>query len=151
LFTEGGQKGFWTTAYSGTTNLTTVEADLFAKFATNGYFTLSLEANSSKNSITDGKIPYVPDVQLRAGLSFEVLRGLRLLPTLSVTDHRIPDLLATHKMNSYLLLGLRGEYSALRGLDVFIDFQNLTDTVYEEWNGYRATPFVVSAGISCRW
>ena len=151
LFTEGGQKGLWTTAYFGTTNLTTFEADLFAKFAANSYFTLSLEANSSNNSVTNGKIPYVPDVQLKAGLSFEVLRGFRLLPTLSVTDHRVPDLLAAQKMNSYLLLGLRGEYSAFRALNIFIDFQNLTDTVYEEWNGYRATPFVVSAGIGFCW
>ena len=151
LFTEGGRKGFWTTAYFGTTNLFTIQTDLFAKFAVNSYFTLSLGANSSKNSVTGWKIPYVPDIQLDAGVSFEAAPRLRILPTVSVVDRRIPDLYATERMKAYLVLGLRGEYSALRSLDVFVNFQNLTDSNYDGWNGYRATPFVASAGMSIRW
>jgi len=54
-------------------------------------------------------------------------------------------------MKAYLVIGLRGEYSALRSLDVFVDFQNLTNSNYDGWNGYRATPFVASAGMSICW
>jgi hypothetical protein len=151
LFTEGGRKGFWTTAYFGTTELSTIQADLFAKFAANSYFTLSLAANSSKNSVTNWKIPYIPDVQFDAGASLEVLPLLRLFPTLSVVDRRIPDLYATQRMKAYVVLGIRGEYSVMRSLDVFVDFRNLTNSNYDEWNGYRATPFVASAGMSVRW
>ena len=151
LFTEGGRKGFWTTAYFGTTNLFTIRTDLFAKFAVNSYFTLSLAANSSKNSVSGWKIPYVPDIQLDAGVSLEAAPRLRILPTVSVVDRRVPDLYATERMKAYLVLGLRGEYSALRSLDVFVDFQNLTNSNYDGWNGYRATPFVASAGMSIRW
>ncbi len=151
LFTEGVGKGFWTTAYFGTTNLSTIQADLFAKFAANGYFILSLAANSSKNSVTGRKIPYVPDVQLDAGVSLEIAPRLRILPTLTAVGYRMPDLYATEALKAYLVFGLRGEYSALRWLDVFVDVQNLTDSNYDGWNGYRATPFVASAGMSVRW
>jgi hypothetical protein len=151
LFSEGGRKGFWTTAYFGTTELSTFQAELFAKFAANSYFTLSLAANSSKNSVTDWKIPYIPDIRLDAGMSVEVLERLTVLPTLSVMDRRVPDLFATTRMKAYVVLGLRGEYSALKLLDVFVDIQNLTDSNYEIWNGYRATPFVASAGLRFRW
>jgi len=151
LFTEGGRKGFWTTVYFGTTTLSTIQADLFAKFAANSYFTLSLTANSSKNSVTSWKIPYIPDIQLDAGVSLEAVPRLRILPTLSVVDRRIPDLYATERMKAYLVFGLRGEYSALRSVNVFVDFQNLTDSNYDGWNGYRSSPFVTSAGISICW
>jgi hypothetical protein len=151
LFTEGGRKGYWTTVYFGTTNLSTVQAELFAKFAANSYFTLSLTANSSKNSVTGWKIPYIPDVQVDAGVSLEFVSRVRILPTLSVVDRRIPDLYATDRLKPYYVLGLRGEYSVLRSLDVFVDFQNLTNSSYDVWNGYRATPFVASGGMSIRW
>jgi hypothetical protein len=151
LFSEGGRQGFWTTAYFGTTELSTFQADLFAKFAANSYFILSLTANSSKNSSTNWKIPYIPDVQLDATASLEIHEKLRILPTLSVVDRRIPDLYATTRMKAYFVLGLRGEYSLMRLLEVFVDFRNLTDSNYDVWNGYRATPFVASAGLTVRW
>ena len=141
----------WTTVYVGTTNLFSMEAELFAKFAANSYFTLSLEANTSKNTGTKWSIPYIPDFRLNAGLSFEALRGLRVLPVLSIVDRRVPDLYATEKMKAHVVLGLRSEYNALKAFDVFIDVQNLTNMTYDEWNGYRAAPFVASVGISYRW
>ena len=151
LFTEGAGKGFWTTAYFGTTNLSTLQADLFAKFAANSYFVVSLVVNSSKNTVTGLKIPYVPDVQLDAGVSLEVAPRLRILPTLSAVGHRMPGLYATEALKAYLLLGLRGEYSAANWFNVFVDVQNLTDSNYDGWSGYRATPFVASVGMSVRW
>ena len=151
LFTESGRKGFWTTVYFGTTNISSIQADLFAKFAANSYFRLSLAANSSKNSVTNWKVPYIPDVQFDAGASVEVYQRLRILPTVSVVDRRIPDLYITDRMKAYLVIGLRAEYSVLRSVELFADFQNLTDTHYDEWNGYCATPFVASAGMSIHW
>jgi hypothetical protein len=151
LFTEGGRKGFWTTAYFGTTELSTFQADLFAKFTANSYFTLSLAANSSKNSVTNWKVPYVPDVQLDASVSYEPVQRLTIMPTVRVVDRRVPDLYATTRMKAYVVFGLRGGYSLLQSLDVFVDFQNLTNSNYEAWNGYRSTPFVLSAGLSIRW
>jgi hypothetical protein len=151
LLTEAGSPGIWTTVYLGTTSLATYQGELFAKFDANSYFTLSLEINTSKNSVTQLEVPYLPDLRLSGGLSLEVARGLRLLPTIAFVNRRVPDLYVPSKLKEYADLGFRGEYSAFRSLTLFFDCRNLTNSKYEEWNGYRAAPLVLTAGIGYRW
>ena len=151
LWGAPGHKGMWTTDYLGTTSLATYQADIFAKFDANSYFTLSLEINSSKNSKTEWRVPYLPELRASGGALLEVLRGLTIHPTLAYVGLRVPDLYVATKLKEHIVLGLRGEYAAFRSLDVFLDFQNLTDSKYDEWNGYKALPFVMSAGIGFRW
>jgi outer membrane receptor protein involved in Fe transport len=146
-----GHKGMWTTEYLGTTSVSTYQADMFAKFGANSYFTLSLEINSSKNSKTQWQIPYLPELRLGVGALLEVLRGLTVHPTLAYVGLRVPDLYEATKLKEYVVLGIRGQYAALRSLDVFVELQNLSDSKYDEWNGYRALPFVITAGIGIRW
>jgi hypothetical protein len=131
--------------------VTTFEAELFAKFAANGYLALSAEINSSENSVTKWEVPYLPDFRLNGTMSFEVLRGLRILPSVTYVGQRVVDLRVPSKLKEYFLLGLRGEYLALRSVAVFLDCKNLSDAVYEDWSGYRATPFIIAAGFSVRW
>jgi outer membrane receptor protein involved in Fe transport len=97
------------------------------------------------------KIPYVPDVQLDAVFSLEVLPRLTLLPTFRIVDRRVSDLYATERLKAFVVVGLKTQYSLLRSLDLFVDFQNLTNSTYDSWKGYRATPFVASAGMSVLW
>jgi hypothetical protein len=151
LLTEAGSPGIWTTAYGGTTSVATYQAEIFAKFDANSYFTMSLEINDSKNSVTTLEVPYLPDLRLSGGLSLEVARGLRLLPTIAFVNRRVPDLYVPSKLKEYADLGFRGEYSAFKSLTLFFDCRNLTDSKYEEWNGYRAVPLVVTGGIGYRW
>ncbi|MCX6133788.1 MAG: hypothetical protein NTU47_08250 [Ignavibacteriales bacterium] len=163
LFTEGGlgpviplwgapgHRGIWVTDYIGTTAITSYQAEVFAKFDANSYFTLSLELNTSKNSKTQWEVPYLPEVRLGGGFLMEVLRGLTIHPTVAYVGLRVPDLYEPSKLKEHVVLGVRGEYSALRFLNIFLDIQNLTDSKYDEWNGYRAAPFVMTAGIGLRW
>jgi outer membrane receptor protein involved in Fe transport len=141
----------WVTGYLGTTSIASYEANVFAKFDANSYFTLSLEINSSKNSKTQWHVPYLPDLRISAGLSLQVSRGLRIFPSVAYVGRRVPDLYVASKLKEHAQVGLRAEYSALEALDVFLDFQNATDSRYEEWSGYRAAPLVITAGIGYRW
>jgi hypothetical protein len=151
LFTDGSMRGIWTTDYRGTTNVITYEADLFAKFDANSYFALSAEINSSKNSVTQLGVPYLPDFRLRSGAWFEISSGFSVFPTLAYVDKRVPDLFVSSKMKEYLTIGVLAEYALLTSLHVMVDCQNLTNTRYEEWMGYRAVPLTVTAGLSYRW
>ena len=160
LFTEGGgggplgvpqPQGIWVTSYLGATAIATYEANVFAKFDANSYFTLSLEINSSRNSITQWDVPYLPDLRISAGLSLQVSRGLQVLPSVVYVGRRVPDLYVASKLKEHAQVGFRAEYSALEALGLFLDFQNATDSRYEEWSGYRAAPVVITAGIGYRW
>jgi hypothetical protein len=155
MITEGGgalaHKGIWMTDYLGTTSIATYQAELFAKFDANSYFSLSLEANSSKNSTTQLQVPYLPEFRLRSGLSLQVARGWQVHPTFAYVGRRAADLNVTTKLDEFSVFGVRSEYTVWKSFDVFIDLQNLTNYRYSEWNGYRASPFVLTGGIGYRW
>jgi outer membrane receptor protein involved in Fe transport len=66
-------------------------------------------------------------------------------------DRRRVDVFGGNSIPAYLLLGLRTEYGVLQRINIFVDVQNLTDRRFEVWRGYRADPFMISAGASYRW
>ena len=151
LYSERGLSGIWSTVYQGTSKLITYQIDLFANFNSNSYFAFSAAWNFTRNSTTQLKIPYVPELQMTGMYSRAVLPGLSVSPWLSFVDRRAVDLSGGQKLPSYLLTGLKADYSGLGSLHLFVDVQNVTDRRYEEWRGYRAVPFLVSVGTSYHW
>ena len=137
--------------YSGTTTLASYRVDLFAKFSTNSYFAFALTVNSAKNSVTQGKIPYVSDFEVASWYRHTFPFGLIVSPRLNFVERRSVDVLSGARLPEFWLAGLRLEYALWAPFDVFLDLQNLTDRKYEEWRGYRAAPFMMHAGISYRW
>lgn len=151
LYAEAGQRGIWSMAYRGTTSLMTYRADLFANFNSNSYFALSVVWSLTKNSITQLEIPYVPEFQATGMYVRPILPGLSLSPWWSFVGRRAVDLSGGLRLPSYLIVGLKADYSGLGSLHLFLDVQNATDKKYEEWGGYRAAPFLVSVGVSYQW
>jgi hypothetical protein len=151
LFTEGGSRGIWTTDYRGTTKISTFQADLFAKFDANSYFTMSLEINDSKNTVTEWKVPYLPELRFSGGVWLEPVPGLGIFPTVAYVGKRVPDLFVASKLKEYVCANLHAEYALLRFLAVTVDFLNLTNSKHEEWSGYQAVPLTITAGVNIRW
>jgi len=151
LWAEGPQQGIWTTVYAGMTEITTYALDLFAKFERNGYFAAGAAINSTRNTVTQQGIPYAADFQMTGRYSREILRALTISPWLQFVDRRRVDLLAGNKLPAYIVLGLRSEYRLLESLNIAVEVQNAADRRYEVWKGYRAEPFIVTAGASYRW
>ncbi|HTY35493.1 MAG TPA: hypothetical protein VMH23_00175 [Bacteroidota bacterium] len=146
-----GPKGIWMTDYSGTTSIDSYRADVFAKFGSNGYFTMSVEVNTSKNSKTQWEVPYLPEKRIEAGVLWEAVRGLSIHPTVSFVGLRVPDLYEPSKLSEHVVFGAQATYAPTRSVDVLFEIRNLSDTKYDEWYGYRATPFVMTAGVGFRW
>jgi hypothetical protein len=151
LYTEGGMGGIWSTVYQGTSSLMNYQADLFANFDSNSYFALTAAWNVTKNSTTQLKIPYIPEFQITGMYTRTILPGLSVSPWLSFVGRRAADLSGGARLPSYLLTGLKADYSGLGSLHLFVDVQNVTDKKYEEWRGYRAAPFLISVGTSYHW
>lgn len=137
--------------YSGTTTLAAYRTDVFAKFSANGYFAFGLAVHSTKNSVTQGKIPYVSDFEISSSYHHTFPFGLTVAPRLQFVDRRPVDVVSGARLPEYWLAGLRMEYSVRQPLDVFLDLDNVNNRNYEVWRGYRAAPFMMHAGISYRW
>jgi len=151
LLTEGTSGGIWTTDYRGTTKISSFKADLFAKFDANSYFTLSWEINDSKNTITQWKVPYLPDLRLNGGAWLELAPGFGLFPSVAYVGNRARDLFAAGKLKGFVCANLHAEYALFQPLSISVDFMNLTNTRYEEWSGYQAVPLTITAGLTMRW
>lgn len=151
LFTGSGVRGIWMTDYRGTTRIGTYRGDVFAKFNANSYFTASVEVNDSKNTATDWKVPYLPDIRLSGGAQLEVIPNLTVCPTLAYVGKRVPDLFVASKLSGYFTANLRAEYSLMRSLSLVVDVMNVTNSRYEEWSGYRAVPLTATGGLTLRW
>jgi hypothetical protein len=151
LFTGSGVRGIWMTDYRGTTRIGTYRGDLFAKFTANSYFTVSAEINDNKNTATEWKVPYLPDVRLTGGAQLEVIPDLTVCPTLQYVGMRVPDLFVAGKLSGYFSANLHAEYSVIRAFSVALDVLNLTNARYEEWSGYRSVPLTVTGGLTLRW
>ena len=151
LLSELVPPGIWSMVYSGSTTLTTYAVDVFAKFNSNDYFGVTAALNSTECSVTEDKIPYVPDLEITGVLAQSIVPGWSVSPWMRFVDRRRVDVFGGKSIPAYLLLGLRTEYGVLQRINIFVDVQNLTDRRFEVWRGYRADPFMISAGASYRW
>jgi hypothetical protein len=138
-------------AYLGTTTLATYRADMFAKFTPNSYFAVGLSVQSSKNSVTKTKIPYVSDFEISSSYSHTFDFGLTVAPRLNFVERRNVDVFSGARLPQFWLLGFKATYNIMGTLDMFLDLHNITDRSYEEWRGYRAAPFLMQLGASVRW
>ena len=96
-------------------------------------------------------LAYLPDLRVSAGLSLNVIPDFRVLPTAAFVNRRVPDVTEHEKLGGYADVSLRGEYSVLNSVMLFVDCKNLTNSNYEEWKGYRALPLVLTGGVAVRW
>jgi outer membrane receptor protein involved in Fe transport len=151
LLDEGALAGTWLADYRGTTRVNSFEADLFAKFDANSYFSVSAELLTSKNSLTQERAPYLPGFRLSGGAWFELLPGLGVHPTVVYVGPRRVGLTRAGEVAGFFTSGISAEYEILSRLSATIDCQNILNARYEEWRGYRATPFTLTAGLRFRW
>ncbi|MGH2569292.1 MAG: hypothetical protein ACRDGA_13220, partial [Bacteroidota bacterium] len=142
--------GIWQFAYAGTTFLK-FQAEGFAKLTPNDYVSATAAVNSTKNSISQGAVPYLPEFELGGSYSRAFPFGVALRSRLSYHHQRETDILLSQKLPGFFLLGVRADYELWSSLRVFLDLHNITDKKYEFWKGYQASPFMLTAGVSVRW
>lgn len=54
-------------------------------------------------------------------------------------------------LDSYAILGAHANYQINEHINVFTDFQNLTDKKFTDARGYNSIPFLFTAGLSLKW
>lgn len=151
LLTDVASPGIWNFFYGGKTTIATFQTDLFAQVYPNGYFTVALAVNSTKNSVTQDRVPYVSDFELSASYSYTFPFGLRIEPRANFVDRRNVNVFNSAKLPDYLLLSVRSEYAVIMPLSIVLDLHNILDRKYELWRGYQAPPFMIALGLAYKW
>ncbi len=151
LYADPLNTGIWQLSYGGKTRLWNIRAEGFAKLTPNDYVSAKVSANSSKNSITQLPVPYLPEFEIVGSYTHAFSFGLNVSPSASYQHQRETDLVSTQKLPGVFQFGFYTDYEPIAALRVFLDFHNITDKQYELWRGYRAPPFLVRGGASFRW
>ncbi|MBI3585970.1 MAG: TonB-dependent receptor [Ignavibacteriales bacterium] len=151
LLTDVASPGIWSFFYGGKTTVATFQTDLFAQVYPNSYFAVVLAVNSTKNSVTQDRVPYKSDFELSASYSYTFPFGLRIEPRANFVDRRNVDVFNSAKLPDYLLLSVRGEYAVMMPLSIVLDLHNILDRKYELWRGYQAPPFMIAFGLTYKW
>lgn len=151
LLTDVASPGIWNFFYGGRTTVATFQTDMFAQMYPNSYFTVTLAVNSTKNSVTQDRVPYKADLELSASYSYSFPFGLRIEPRVNFVDRRNVDVFNSAKLPDYFLLSVRGEYAVAAPLSIALDLHNVLDRKYELWRGYQAPPFTIAFGLTYKW
>lgn len=137
--------------YGGKTRLLSFRAEGFAKFTPNDYVGTKVVIRSTRNSLTERAVPYLPTVEVVGTYTHAFPFGLHTSLQATYHGQRETDLATSRKLGGYLLIGLGADYEPFSSLRVFLNLHNITNKRYEWWRGYPASPFLISAGASYRW
>ncbi|MFH0990455.1 MAG: TonB-dependent receptor [bacterium] len=151
ILSNPGNQGVWSFSYGGKTTWITYSTDIIAKLSPNVYFALAIDANETKNSILDHPLPYVANVLASTRLVYGFENGLSISPQFDYIGKRSIDTFTDRSLPGYLLTGIAVQYAFHRSWNAMIDFQNLFDNKFDEWQGYRGTPFMMRIGVEFKW
>lgn len=151
LYADTSGLGVWSLFYQGATTRLEAELEAFANLSPNDYVAVSVIGRSSRITETSIAVPYAPEAEVSLSYRHEFAFGVDLLARVSVFGRRNAQLDREEFLGGYAIAGLRLEYSPLAPLAVFVDADNLLDVRYEVWKGYRAHPFLLTAGVSYAW
>lgn len=143
--------GMWTPAYGGVVRSSGLQASLSAALSAQTEVGASVTVRSNRWSVTDGPVPYMPDVQLDVSASHRFEPGFRLVPSLHLEGARPVDPAGTRTLSSYLDIGLRAEYIVLPSFTIALSFENIFGTRRTFREGYPGVPFVATASASYTW
>ncbi len=150
-YVDSSSSGVWVLKFDGRTERTIGKVELFANVTANDYFAVTLLVQTATSSSTGRNVPYVPAVEVTASYTHRFPFGVSISPGFMFAGKRWADEANTNELASYALMNVEVEYRVLERLDVVLRGENLTNTSYETWKGYRAEPLKIYAGLRYRW
>ncbi|HXG37264.1 MAG TPA: hypothetical protein VNL36_00695 [Bacteroidota bacterium] len=151
LYSDPLKVGIGQLTYGGKTRILSFRAEGFAKFTPNDYVGTKLLVRSTKNSVTQLAVPYLPVVEVVGTYTHAFPFGLNTSLQATYRGPQETDLVTSQKLAGYFVVDLVADYELFSSLRLFLNLHNITNKRYELWRGYQAPPFLISAGASYRW
>lgn len=148
-YVDSAGVGVWMLKSDGRTNRTSARLELFANITAIDYFGVALFLQTGSNN--GRAIPYLPAGELSVSYTREFPFGLTISPTFSYTGRRWTDEARLHSLPGFPMVSVEARYRVLDRLSVLVRGENLMNTRYDLWKGYRAEPLMLHAGIRYAW
>jgi hypothetical protein len=148
---DSSSSGWWQNVYAGTVTMTTIRAEMFAKFRSFDYFASSITVDISKNSSTGGKIPYLPEYKFVAEYGKVLGERWKLCVSLTVSGVQETQLAPSATLRGFSQLNLGSSYEFNNVLSAQVSILNLLNQRFERWKGYQEFPLMLQAGVSVNW
>ncbi len=135
----------WEMRYDGRAGIMNINAELAHIFASRTRIQAGAVLRSSSLGEHKGRVPYLPDYEVRALLQHDFPFDLRAQATLELIGEQEAD---GSVIPAWMLLGLDIEYRIVPNVGVFLHFENLLDRSWQRWPGYRERPFFMMGGVT---
>lgn len=143
--------GVWDAFYEGTSTVLSLAGDVTWLIDPHNLVAGSVGVRSSKNSITEKRVTYLPaaffDAVYEHRFAFPLTLGVRM----SVVGARYAGSLSGDTLPGFTLLGATAAYEFLPRWQVLLRAENLLDVKYQWWDGYAGVPARGYLGVSFSW
>jgi hypothetical protein len=151
MFTETTNRGIWTTTSGKEATVVTFCAEMVAKFESNDYFASTILLRSIKDSFQGKGIPYFPTVEFGFHGFHRLWTAMVVGADVRFIGQRQTGLLENSTVAGYAVMDIRGEYAPFDFMKLSVGIDNLTNTHYEQWRGYREFPLTMQFSIQVKW
>ena len=151
FFTDTSRMGIWTLASGGHTRIKIIHAEMFAKLASNDYFSTSILLRSTKDANWRSDIPYLPTVEAKCRAHHQIGSTIDVGVDLQFVGDRIAEPSGSSSVSEYTVVNLEGEYRFCNQNKLIIGVRNLLNSRYEIWRGYQEYPRTIFSAIHVQW
>jgi hypothetical protein len=151
VFVDTAAIRLWSPAYDGTVRIISLDADLYADATDRDNLGASLSVRSSRSSISDKSVPYLPMLLVSGLYQHRFPFGLTLGTTMQVIGSQYADLEEQRSLAAFTLWDVKAEYALAPRWVVTGAVQNLLDQKQVWWEGYAGLPRTASLGMSYTW
>jgi outer membrane receptor for ferrienterochelin and colicin len=138
-------------AYGGLATIATFCAEMVAKLNSNDYFASNILLRSTNDSFSGGKIPYTPAVEIWCSAIHKIGTAVAVSADARFTGERTTDLAGNAALSKYAVVDIRCEYAPVDFLRLSAGIQNITDTKFEVWRGYKEFPLTMQFDAQIKW
>jgi hypothetical protein len=151
MFSDSSRQGVWMLAYGGLAAIATFCAEMVAKLNSNDYFASNILLRSTNDSFSGGKIPYTPAVEIWCSAVHKIGTAVAVSADARFTGERTTDLAGKAALSKYAVVDIRCEYAPVDFLRLSAGIQNITDTKFEVWRGYKEFPLTMQFDAQIKW
>ena len=137
----------WGVEYDGRSTITSLHAETKVRFSEKNYVLGEAVYRSSENDLTGEAIPYLPDYELSAVYSHDIIERLNAQVSAKLLGTRLAD---AEELSAVLNLGIEGSYWMTENVGAFVRLRNFFDENYQLYQGYDARPLFVMGGLKAR-